>query len=203
MGFKIPALKKIVPVFIIVLFMIVFVLIKALSRNEVSAQESNLAENQVQLEPNHQVEAIPLVKVQEDLYSNNKEDADIQEQLDRDRLQQKQTKDLKNKLEQTNLELEQEKALAEINKLKKENTGAFNEPASGEQNNLPVVRVNYIGGDQTMKEAILTIDGVSYQVKEKSEPTDDIQILSISDSSVKLHFNSPQDLTKVIEFKPE
>ncbi len=56
---------------------------------------------------------------------NRQEDKEMQEQLDRDRQQQKQTKDLRIKLEQTNLELEQEKALAEINKLKNENAGSF------------------------------------------------------------------------------
>ena len=117
--------------------------------------------------------------------------------------QQKQTKDLKIKLEQTNLELEQEKALAEINKLKKENMGAFNEPAVEGQNNLPEIKVEYIGGNSVKKEAILSIGGTSYQVKEKSSPTDNIQVVSISDSSVTLHFSAPQELTKTIDYKPE
>jgi hypothetical protein len=135
--------------------------------------------------------------------ASKEEEAAIQEQFDRDRKQQKQTKDLKIKLEQTNLELEQEKALADINKLKKENVGAFNEPATGGQNNLPEIKVDYIGGDSTKKEAILSINGASYQVKEKSSPTADIQVLSISNSSVTLHFSAPEELTKTIDYKPE
>ena len=135
--------------------------------------------------------------------SNSSEDVEIQDQLDRDRQQQKLTKDLKNKLEQTNLELEQEKALSEINKLKKENLGSFNDTSEDGQNNLPEVKVEYIGGDSVKKEAILSIGNTSYQVKEKSSPTDNIQILSISDTSVTIHFSSPQNLTKTIEFKPE
>jgi len=131
------------------------------------------------------------------------EDAAIQQQLDRDRQEQKQTKDLKIKLEQTNLELEQEKALAQINKLKKENRGAFNEPAVEGQHNLPEIRVDYIGGDSVKKEAILSIGGTSYQVKEKSNPAADIQVVSISDSSVTLHFSAPEELTKTIDYKPE
>ena len=131
------------------------------------------------------------------------EDTAIQEQLDRDRRQQKQTKDLKIKLEQTNLELEQEKAIAEINKLKKENTGAFNEPTADGQNNLPEIKVDYIGGNGVKKEAILSIGGASYQVKEKSSPTANIQVVSISDSSVTLHFSAPEEMTKTIDYKPE
>jgi len=129
--------------------------------------------------------------------------AAIQEQLDRDRRQQKQTKDLKTQLEQTNLELEQEKALSEINKLKKENAGAFNEPAIDGQKNMPEIKVDYIGGSSIKKEAILSIGNASYQVKEKSNPTGNIQVVSISDSGVTLHFSSPEELTKTIDYKPE
>jgi len=135
--------------------------------------------------------------------TSKEEDAAIQEQLDRDRKQQKQTKDLKIKLEQTNLELEQEKALAEINKLKKENMGTFDEPAVEGQKNLPEIKVDYIGGSGVKKEAILSIGGQSYQVKEKSSPTPSIQVVSISDSSVTLHFSAPEELTKTIDYKPE
>jgi len=131
------------------------------------------------------------------------DDVVIQEQLDRDRRQQKETKELKNKLEQTNLELEQEKALSEINKLKKENMGSFSDPTVDGQSNLPQISVDFIGGDSVKKEAILSIGGVSYQVKEKSNPTDYIQVLSISDSSVTLHFAAPLNLTKTIDYKPE
>ena len=135
--------------------------------------------------------------------TSKEEDTAIQEQLDRDRRQQKQTKDLKIKLEQTNLELEQEKALAQINKFKKENMEAFNEPATDAQNNLPEIKIDYIGGDSVKKEAILSIGGASYQVKEKSAPLANIQVVSISDSSVTLHFSAPEELTKTIDYKPE
>ncbi len=135
--------------------------------------------------------------------TEQEDDAAIQEQLDRDRRQQKQTKDLRIKLEQTNLELEQEKALAQINKLKKENMETFDEPAVEGPKNLPEIKVDYIGGSSVQKEAILSIGGTSYQVKPKSNPTADIQVVSISDSSVTLHFGAPQDLTKTIDYKPE
>jgi len=134
---------------------------------------------------------------------SEEEETAIQEQLDRDRKQQKQTKDLKIKLEQTNLELEQEKALSEINKLKKENAGAFNEPVIDGQRNIPEIKVDYIGGNNKSKEAILSIGNVRYQVKEKSNPVDNIQVVSISDTGVTLHLNTPEELTKTIEYKPE
>jgi hypothetical protein len=138
-----------------------------------------------------------------ELGTANEDDVDIQEQLDRDRQQQKLTKDLKNKLEQTNLELEQEKALSEITKLKKENMDGFNEPSGDGQSSLPEIKIEYIGGGSATKEAILSIGTTIYQVKEKSSLTDNIQVVSISDSSVTVHFSAPQDLTKTIEFKPE
>jgi hypothetical protein len=153
--------------------------------------------------PSMPTAALPQMSSQPASGTGKEEDTAIQEQLDRDRKQQKQTKDLKIKLEQTNLELEQEKALAEINKLKKENTGAFNEPTTDGQNNFPEIKVDYIGGNSIKKEAILSIGGASYQVKEKSSPTANIQIVSISDSSVTLHFSAPEELTKTIDYKPE
>ena len=135
--------------------------------------------------------------------ASNEDDAAIQDQLDRDRQAQKQTKYLKTKLEQTNLKLEQEKALAEINKLKIDNMGAFKDPTEESQKNFPEIKVEYIGGNDVKKEAIVSIAGTNYQVKAKSNPTDNIQVVSISDSSVTLHFSAPQDLTKTIDYKPE
>ena len=137
--------------------------------------------------------------------SNNDtvDDAAIQEQLDRDRRQQRQTKELKNKLEQTNLELEQEKALAEINKLKKENQGSFNEPSSDGQTNVPDIKVNYIGGNDVKKQAIITIGNNSYQVKEKSSPIDNVQVISITNSNVTVHFGAPLNTDKTVEYTPE
>jgi len=131
------------------------------------------------------------------------DDAAIQQQLDQDREHQKQTKELRVKLEQINLELEQEKALAEIDKLKKDNAGAFSDPMPEGQNNLPEIKIDYIGGSDSSHEAIISIGGASYQVKVNSSPTDNIQVTAISDSSVTLHFSGPVALTKTFDFKPE
>ncbi len=133
----------------------------------------------------------------------DQEDNDLQKELDDERRQQHQTKDLKIKLEQADLELEQEKTLIQINKIKMENRGTLNGLAVDEPNTLPEVKVDYIGGDSVNKEAILSIGGVNYLVKERSNPVANIQVTSISDSGVILHFNTPQEVTKTFDFKPE
>jgi hypothetical protein len=197
MDFKNMLLKPIFPILLIGLLLIGLLFWKLSSKADLPASGNNETQNPVQ-------NALPVPQMASEAMPGavNEEDTAIQEQLDRDRRQQKETKDLRIKLEQTNLELEQEKALAEINKLKKENRGAFNEPAVDGQNNLPEIKVDYIGGNSAKKEAILSIGGASYQVKEKSSPTDSIQVVSISDSSVTLHISAPQDLTKIIDYKP-
>jgi len=70
------------------------------------------------------------------------EDLQIEQELSQDRQEQKQTKYLKNKLEQSNLELEDEKVMAEINKLKMENIGNVKELSDGDGNGgIPEVKV--------------------------------------------------------------
>jgi len=133
----------------------------------------------------------------------SQDDAAIQGQLDRDRQEQKQTKYLKTKLEQTELEYEQQKAIAEINKLKMADTEGFKVPDTEDAKSIPDIKVEYIGGDSTRKEAILSIAGATYPVKEKSHPIDSIQVMSISDTSVTVHIMSPQDMTKTIEYRQE
>lgn len=191
-------LKSTLPALLFGLLFICLLIWKFTSKADLSVLGSTEIQNPVQ-----NPVMVSQMTSEPDPVTSNEDDAAIQEQLDRDRLQQKHTKDLKIQLEQTDLELEQEKALAQINKLKKENVGAFNEPAVDGQNNLPEIIVNYIGGDNAKKEAILSIGGTSYQVKEKSNPIANIQVVSISDSSVTLHFSAPQDLIKTIEYKPE
>jgi hypothetical protein len=194
MDFKRTSLKLIFPALLLGFLIIGLLFLKISSKANSTILENNEIQNSA---PVTQSASEPAPEM------NNKEDVAIQEQLDRDRRQQKRTKDLKIKLEQTNLELEQEKSLAEINKLKKENMDPFNDPPVDGQNNFPEIKVSYIGGDSVKKEAILSIGGASYQVKEKSNPIANIQVVSISDSSVTLHFSAPQDLTKTIDYKPE
>lgn len=203
MDFKNMSLKPIFPMVLLGLLLIGLLFWKLSSKADLSALENNEIQNSIQNETIQNSITVPQMASEPVPRTSSEEDSVIQEQLDHDRRQQKQTKDLKIKLEQTNLELEQEKAISEINKLKKENMGSFNEPAADGQNNLPEIKVDYIGGDSIKKEAILSIGGASYQVKEKSSPITNVQVMSISDSSVTLHFSAPQDLTKTIDYKPE
>ena len=192
MDFKKLFLNKILILSLLGIFIIGTILWKLTSKTEISATEAEVALPSVR----------PLAQILTAQEAPT-EDAAIQKQLDRDREEQKKTKYLKTKLEQTDLELQQEKALAEINKLRMENMGTFKEPSTDGQNGLPEVKVQYIGGDSVKKEAILSIAGTSFQVKEKASPTDNIQVVAISDSSVTLHFNVPQEMTKTFDYKPE
>lgn len=213
MEFKNLFSKKILIVSLFAVFVIVLFLWKFILKSDSSSipeSDENLPSSQVEPIKETSVRTITQSSSVKDealrvpkLDISQEDDAMLQRQLDHDREEQRQTKYLRTKLEQTNLELEQEKAFAEINKIRMENTGAFKETALEGQNNLPEVRVEYIGGDSMKKEAILSIAGTSFQVKEKSNPTDNIQVVSISDSSVTLHFSAPQELTKIINYKPE
>jgi len=192
MDFKKLILNKVLIFSLLAIFVIGTILWKLTSKTEIAATEGDEALPSVK-------QSAPVLPVEQAPSDDNA----IQTLLDRDREEQKQTKYLKTKLEQTDLELQQEKALAEINKLRMENMGTFKEPSTDGQNGLPEVKVQYIGGDSVKKEAILSIAGTSFQVKEKASPTDNIQVVAISDSSVTLHFNVPQEMTKTFDYKPE
>ena len=128
---------------------------------------------------------------------------EMKEQMESDRLQQKKIKMLKLQLEQTNLQLEQEKALSEISKLEKENTGVVNDSNEGDQDKYPEIKVIYIGGTKDKKEAILSINGNNYSVKENNKPVKHVDVVSISNTGVVVHFDLPQELTSTIDYKPE
>jgi len=204
MEFKKESLKLMISAVLLGLFLFGVIMWEITSKNNLSAEDKVETASPLQEQSAQEIALKPIVPNVQVLSVLDKEnDAAIQKQLDRDREEQKQTKYLRTKLEQTNLELEEEKDLAEINKLKIENRGAFKEPTIDGQDNLPEVKVDYIGGDSLKKEAIITISGSSYQVREKSSPQDNIKVMSISDTGVTLHFSAPQDLTKTIEYKPE
>ncbi len=212
MDFKKLSVKSIIILSLLTVLIIAVILWKVIYRTDSSIPEGveTLPASQIGPDKDTSVKSVtqnqPLdgtLTRESELDTSKENDTTLQEQLDSDRQQQKQTKYLKMKLEQTNLELEQEKALAEINKLKMDNMGAFKETTVDGKNSFPEIKVEYIGGDSVKKEAILSIAGVNFQVKEKTSPTDSIQVMSISDSSVTLHFSAPQDLTKTIEYKPE
>lgn len=128
---------------------------------------------------------------------------EMKDQMDKDRNQQRQIKMLKMQLEQINLQLDNEKVLTEINKLKKENAGYVKDSNLQVGTGFPSVRIIYIGGTDIEKEAILSIDGTSYSVKKKDRPVTNVEILSVTDKSVKVHFSAPQELTTVINYVQE
>ena len=127
---------------------------------------------------------------------------EMKEQMDNDRLQQKKIKTLKLELEQTNLQLEKDKALSEIDKLERGNMGVVND-SDDQQGKYPDVKVVYIGGSVEKKQAILAINGTNYWVSENNEPVKNMKIVSITGSTVTVHFNQPQALNAVVEYKPE
>lgn len=128
---------------------------------------------------------------------------EMKDQMDKDRYQQRQIKMLKMQLEQIDLQLDNEKALTEINKLKKENAGYVKDSSLQPGTGLPSIRIIYIGGAGMDREAILSIDGTSYSVKEKDKPVANVEILGVTDQGVKVHFSAPQELTKVINYVQE
>ena len=128
---------------------------------------------------------------------------DMKEQMQRDRLQQRQIKMLKMQLEQVDLQLENEKALTQINKLKKENAGYVKDSMGQSGAIFPGVKVIYIGGTAMEKEAILSIDGTSYAVKPSDWPVSSLEVLNITNKGIKVHFTAPQELTTVINYVQE
>jgi hypothetical protein len=164
------------------------------------------------LEPHDPVQA-PVISVPElkqsavtSPYSIEDDEAaqkDMRDQMEKDRNQQRRIKMLKMQLEQVNLQLDNEKALTEINKLKKENAGYVKDSSPQAINGFPNIRIIYIAGTDMDKEAILSIDGSSYSVKEKDRPIANMQILSVTNQGVKVHFDVPRKIETFINYVQE
>jgi len=127
---------------------------------------------------------------------------ELKAQMEADRNQQRQIKMLKMQLEQANLQLENEKTVEQISKLKKEDAGYVKDSAL-QGAGFPSMKIIYIGGTAMNKEAILSIGGTSFSVKEHDKPLEHVEIMGISNNSVKVHFNAPQELTTVIHYVQE
>jgi hypothetical protein len=145
------------------------------------------------------------VKPLSNLETNDEEvlEKELKEQMDADRHQQRQIKKLRMQLEQANLQLDNEKTVAEINKLKKDDAGYVKDSDPQGGLGFPSMKVIYIGGSEMKKEAILSIAGISYSVKENDKPVGNVEILAIANSSIKVHFSAPQPLTIVINYVQE
>lgn len=124
------------------------------------------------------------------------------EQMEKDREQQRRIKDLKMQREETDLEIEEQKALSELNKLKKDSMGSVNEGNSTNDINMDI-KIVYLGGTDAQKEAILSINGTNYYVKDKNRPLKNIEVLSITNNDVTIHFLTPDNTTITYQFKPE
>ena len=110
MEFKRLLLKKILMPGLFVMLVIGVIILRFLPKIDSSISEDSQSSGPI--ESNQDILVKTNFPDESILNISQDEDMAIQQQLDRDRQEQKQTKYLKNKLEQTNLELEQEKALA-------------------------------------------------------------------------------------------
>jgi hypothetical protein len=212
MGFKRLNLRAVILIAVAGLMLFATVIIRMASHGPIPEQESQSVttldtKTVIPTLESHQSLPVGLTNNSNPMKELTPEDTqsikEMKEQMDSDRLQQKKIKILKLQLEQTNLQLEQEKALSEISKLEKENTSVVNVSNDQGQDKYPDVKVIYIGGTAEEKEAILSINGNNYSVKEKNRPVKNVQVLSITNTAVTVHFNLPQDLSTTIEYKPE
>ena len=112
------------------------------------------------------------------------------EQMEKDREQQRRIKNLKMQREETDLELEEQKALSELNKFKKDSIGSVNRENSVDDSNMDI-KIVYLGGVEAQKEAILSINGTNYSVKNKDRPLKNIEVLSIANNDVTIRFLTP------------
>ena len=191
----------------VILLALAGVMVFVMIITRMAVHESNPEQRSQPMIESNQSGPIRLIPYSRQMKETTPEDSslikEMKEQIESDRLQQKKIKTLKLQLEQTNLQLEQEKSLSEISKLEKENTGVVNVSNGQGQGKYPDIKVIYIGGTAESKEAILSINGNNYSVKEKNKPVKNVQVLSITDTNVTVHFNLPQDLMTTIEYKPE
>jgi len=123
----------------------------------------------------------------------------ITEDMERDRQQQRRIKELKMQKEETDLELEEQKALCELMKFKKDNMATVSDRDAGANMDIKIV---YLGGTDAQKEAILSINGTNYFVKDKESPLKNMRVQSITDDSVTIHFLSPDSIS-TYQFKSE
>jgi len=180
-------------------FLILMIVISNLRPKQVS---ENQLPSSIPEASSHQLlpAATPGVEV---VKTDDEDDAiqkEMKDQMDKDRNQQRQIKMLKMQLEQVNLQLDNEKALTEINKLKKENAGYVKDENTQNNSEYPNIRVIYIGGTETERQAVVSIDGTSYSVKSMDKPVSYLEILNITNKGVKVRFDAPHVLTTFINY---
>ena len=118
----------------------------------------------------------------------------MRDQMNKERGIQQQIKLHSLELEQTKVQLEQEKALAEMNQLRKANLGIVRDPNGNGTLSLPDTKVVFLSASEKAKEAILTINGSNYTVKEGDKPLENLVVKAITEKGVTIVVNGDKEI---------
>jgi hypothetical protein len=118
----------------------------------------------------------------------------LRDQMSKERGIQQQIKVHSLELERTKVQLEQEKALAEMNQLRKANLGSVRDPNGNGTLSLPDTKLIFLSSSDKAQEAILTINGTNYTVKEGDRPLDNLWVKAISEKGVVIIVNNDKEI---------
>jgi len=118
----------------------------------------------------------------------------LREQMNRERGIQQQIKLHNLELERTRVQLEQEKALVEMNQLRKANLGVIRDPNGNGTLSLPDMKVVFLSESEKVHQAILTINGANFTVQEGDKPIENLVVKSISSKGVLLIANGDKEI---------
>lgn len=118
----------------------------------------------------------------------------LREQMIKEREVQQQIKMHNLELERTRVQLEQEKAFAEMNQLRKANLGIIRDPSGNGTLSLPDTKVVFLSGSEKSHEAILSINGTNYTVQPGDRPLENVLIKSVSAKGVVIVVNKDKEL---------
>lgn len=118
----------------------------------------------------------------------------LRQQMNKQRDIQQQIKLHNLELEQTKVQLEQEKALAEMNQLRKANLGIVKDPNGDGMLSLPDTKVIFLSASEKGKEAILSINGGNYTVKEGDRPLNNVLVKLIDNKGVTILVNGEKEI---------
>lgn len=137
--------------------------------------------------------AVPAIAVEtpEDVSPELKQ---LREQMSKERGIQQQIKLHNLELERTRIQLEQEKALAEMNQLRKSNLGVIRDPNGNGTIALPDMKVVFLSESEKAHQAILTINGANFTVQEGDRPMENLLVKSISRNGVLLLVNGEKEI---------
>jgi hypothetical protein len=118
----------------------------------------------------------------------------LRDQMNKERGIQQQIKLHNLELERTKVQLEQEKALAEMNQLRKTNLGIVRDPNGNGTVALPDIKLIFLSSSEKVREAILTINGTNYTVKEGDKPLDNILVKTIKEKGALIVVNGEKEI---------